>query len=704
MKIMSRPSGGRLEMAARYEWHSPPCFQSKRNEGKKMLLSASFLLTLFVTVSLSGSTSTAQTESVAAPVLQSLAISAKVQDGGGLPTILWDKDFGGALDDRVTTAIPTTDGGYLLAGFSQSYAFGDKSENSRGWSDYWILKIDGQNNKQWDKTFGGDRFDEPFSVIQTPDGGYLLAGWSESTVSGDKSEPSRGLHDGWLVKVDNLGNKVWDRTYGGTGEDFLFSAISVPGGGYLLAGYSASNASGEKSANSKGGFDYWILRIDNLGNKVWDKTIGGSSDDLLKSITPNADGYLLGGESSSNASGDKSQNSKGSSDFWIVKIDKQGNKKWDKTIGGGDVENYSSTTPTADGGYLLGGQSSSNASGDKSENSKGVMDYWVVKIDKHGNKAWDKTLGGSLVEGFNCAASTPDGGYLLGGFSWSNASGDKSEDTRGGIFPDFWVVKTDRRGNKVWDKTIGGDSNDQLVSIIPTPGGNYLLAGSAYSEASGDKSQNTKGGPYDYWVVGLKLPVDHAIKSLTLMNAHNDQEIKELNDGDVIPKGIASKFLNIRANTRAEKISQVVFDLKGPVTHQQTEKVPPYALFGDTNGNFDGRKLPPGPYSLTVTPYISGVKGEGLSVTFTVSGDDATTQLHVKVYPIPATGVINISHEGKTEQAFMTLMDANGKVLQQRPFSQQAVEQMDVSGCRKGIHYLTVTTPTGSQIIRVVIE
>ncbi|WP_202928168.1 hypothetical protein, partial [Cyclobacterium salsum] len=202
--------------------------------------------------------------------------------------------------------------------------------------------------------------------------------------------------DYWAVKIDGSGNKVWDKTIGGISTDYLQSTTPTPDGGYLLAGSSYSYASGDKTENGKGGFDYWAVKIDGSGNKVWDKTIGGNNSEYLRSTTPTPDGgYLLAGDSYSLASGDKSENSKGGSDFWAVKIDASGNKVWDKTIGGNNNDFLFSTIPTPDGGYLLAGYSGSSASGDKSENSKGYDDYWVVKIDGSGNKVWDKTIGGN---------------------------------------------------------------------------------------------------------------------------------------------------------------------------------------------------------------------------------------------------------------------------------------------------------------------
>ncbi len=652
-----------------------PIILSLAKRQMKMLLTGILLFPIFCSVSFSG-TKIPDEENIA------------VESVPGQATILWDKTFGGTPfigsppddrwgGDRLRSVISTGDGGYLLAGHSTSNINGDKSQTCRGANDYWIVKIDAKGNKQWDKTFGGDVFDELISIVSAHDGGYLLAGYSFSGISGDKTAASKGAEDYWVVKIDNQGNKLWDKSFGGNGVDRLTSAISIPEGGYLLGGFSLSNASGDKSQNNNGGVtDYWVVRIDNQGNKVWDKTFGGNSDDNLSSITLTPNGFLLGGSSISNISGDKSENSQGSYDFWVLKINKHGKKVWDKTIGGTGMDILAATTLATDGGYVLAGNAQ------------------VVKIDAAGNTVWDKNYGSTLEEQFTSVVSVPDGGYLLVGALLSAVSGS-----------DFWVIKIDKQGNKVWDKTIGGSGFDFATSTIVASNGNYLVAGYSNSNISGDKSENSKGG-FDYWVVAVKAPRSSGVTSLTLMNAHTDKAIQELKDGDVINLNEVGKLLDIRANINAEKINKVTFHLNGPITHHQTEEISPYALFGDQRGDFNGMKFLPGAYSLAVTPYVNGTKGDALTISFAVIRGAASKEarLQVAVYPLPASGVVNIMHEGKTEQAHMILLDFNGNVLLDRPLSQEPVEQLDVSAFRKGIHYLKVVSPDGLQIIRLVVE
>src|SRR6056297_3346001 len=293
----------------------------------------------------------------------------------------------------------------------------------------------------------------------------------------------------------------WDNTIGGADNEVLTSIQQTADGGYILGGYSVSNISADKSENNLGSFDYWVVKLDALGNIEWDNTIGGAGDDFFPSIQQTADGgYILGGISNSNISADKSENSLGNVDYWVIKLDALGTIEWDNTIGGGFTDYFSQIQQTADGGYILGGTSSSNISADKSENNKGNDDYWVVKLDALGAIEWDNTIGGSQDDQIASIQQTADGGYILGGFSNSNTSADKSENSIG--FYDYWVVKIDALGSIEWDNTIGAASSDPLASIQQTADGGYILGGNSSSNISADKSENTLGLT-DYWVVKL---------------------------------------------------------------------------------------------------------------------------------------------------------------------------------------------------------
>ena len=424
--------------------------------------------------------------------------------GQSPPVKVWDRTFGGNDCDGIYSIDQTTDGGFILGGYSLSNISGDKSQNSWGSADYWIVKIDLFGNKQWDKDFGGINIDGLRSIQQTFDGGYILGGSSEGNASGDKTQNSWGVRDYWILKTDSLGNKLWDKDFGGTDQDELWSIQQTTDGGYILAGHSLSNISGDKTQNSWGNYDYWIIKTDSLGNKQWDRNFGGTGYDYLYSIQQTSDtGYILGGYSSSNISGDKTQNSWGIYDYWIIKIDSAGNKQWDRDYGGNFADDLYSIQQTSDNGYILGGISSSNISGDKTEDSWGITDYWILKTDSAVNKQWDKDFGGISYENdFYNVFQSSDNGYLISGLSKSPVSGNKTENNLG--IHQSWIVKTDSLGVKQWDKTLL--TNSTLLNgqgrAIQTADGCYLIASWSDGGIAGHKSQPSQGC-WDYWIVKL---------------------------------------------------------------------------------------------------------------------------------------------------------------------------------------------------------
>ena len=416
--------------------------------------------------------------------------------------ILWQNSMGGNYNDKLISIEQTNDRGYILGGHSSSDIAGDKTEICFGNEDYWIVKTDSLGNIQWQNTIGGDEMDNFTSIQQTNDGGYILGGFSCSSISGDKTENSLGFDDFWVVKINSYGTVQWENTIGGNNYDRIASIIETSDGGYVLGGLSNSNISGDKAENSWGGYDYWIVKIDSLGIIQWQKTIGGSSGDAIHSIKQTSDGgYILGGASESNISGDKTENSLGNGDYWIVKTDATGIIQWQNTIGGNSDDWLNSISQTADGGYILGGNSQSDISGDKTEKCLGGFDYWIVKTDSFGVVQWQNTIGGNFIDYLNSIEQTKDGGYILGGCSYSPISGDKTEINLENKI-DYWVIKTDSFGNIQWQNTIGGDDSDFIYSIKQTSDDGYILGGDSESNISEDKSENCLGFQ-DYWIVKL---------------------------------------------------------------------------------------------------------------------------------------------------------------------------------------------------------
>jgi hypothetical protein len=435
------------------------------------------------------------------------------------PQLVWDKTLGGSEGDQVYSIITTSDGGYLVGGSSASNISGDKTENSKGDFDYWIVKLDANGQKQWDKTIGGSGGDWLQKITATPDG-YVLAGYSNSPLSGDKSEASKGGYDFWIVKINSTGVKQWDKTLGGANGEFIYDIIPTSDNGFLLGGSSDSGISGDKTEANKGQSDFWVVKTNNLGVKQWDKTFGGNAIDYIYAITSTTDGYLLAGNSRSGVSGDKTEALTGDinldpfeTDFWILKINNSGVKQWDKAFGGIGSDYLNAVIQTNDGGFLLGGESYSGLSGSKSQSSKGGNDFWLVKTNSNGIKQWDKSFGGSGYERLGSISTNTDGTYNLVGNS-SSSDGDKSEISKG--LHDFWIVKLTDVGNKVWDKSFGGSQDDGGFFKIPSSidaNGNIVLVGNSQSGTSGDKTEASRGG-IDYWVVKMK---ENCISSCTDM-------------------------------------------------------------------------------------------------------------------------------------------------------------------------------------------
>lgn len=418
-------------------------------------------------------------------------------------SIDWDVTIGGTIDDYPYSIVKSDDGGYLIGGTSFSDKGEDKSQSSRGGFDFWVVKIDSLGVKLWDSTYGGESDDKLFSIIVTNDGGFLLGGYSSSDSFGEKSQNSKGFDDYWVVKIDKNGSKLWDVTLGGSNADFMLSMVQTKSGGFLVAGHSFSAVSGDKTSASKGARDFWVVKLDKNGIKEWDASYGGSDDEILCSLIVTDDnGFLLGGTTNSPISGDVSIASKGRRDFWIVKIDSVGNIKWDKRFGGESDETLNSVIQTSDNGFLLGGSSFSNKSGDVSNNSIGSDDFWIVKTDFNGVKQWDKRYGGTFGDVIFSLHQTEDEGYILGGKSESpHFTGDKSTPLRGSV--DYWILKIDNSGSKIWDIGFGGVLANFFTAMCVNNNEDIIACGYSNSPKSGDKTQDSKSGS-DFWIVKLK--------------------------------------------------------------------------------------------------------------------------------------------------------------------------------------------------------
>ena len=403
------------------------------------------------------------------------------------PNIEWQRSLGGSEDEYAKSIQQTNDFGFIITGYTNSND-GDVSVNY-GAADYWVIKLDASGNLSWQRSFGGTYSDEANSIQQTDDGGYIVAGSSESNdgyVSGNN-----GGKDYWIVKLDTSVNLSWQTSLGGSNNEVPHSIQQTNDFGYIVAGVSTSD-DGDVSGNNGSG-DCWIVKLDVSGNLSWQRSLGGSGWDQANSIQQTDDGgYIVAGFSTSN-DGDVS-GSNGFLDSWIVKLDVSGNITWQKSLGGSNDEVAYSIQQTSDGGYIVAGASNST-NGDVSGNN-GAEDSWIVKLDGSGNISWQRTLGGSGNDWAETIEQTTDGGYIVGGMSNSN-DGDVSGNN--GDY-DIWIVKLDVSGNITWQESLGGSNVDIAYSIQQTSDGGCIVAGASNSN-NGDVSGNN--GMDDYWIVKL---------------------------------------------------------------------------------------------------------------------------------------------------------------------------------------------------------
>lgn len=441
------------------------------------------------------------------------------------PEIEWQHSFGGELHDWLYSIDQTIDGGYILGGHSNSDISGDKIDSSRGSYDYWIIKLDPIGIIEWQKTIGGSNTEQVYDIHQTSDSGYIVFGYSSSNISGEKTENSKGLDDYWVVKLNPIGDIEWQKTIGGAGSETGWCVQQTTDGGYIVGGRSNSGISGDKINESFGSDDYWILKLNSIGEIMWQKSYGGDQADVLTNLQQTSDGgYIIGGESISGISGDKSEPCIGGFDYWVIKTDSIGDIEWQNTIGGNSDDRFRDILQTSDGGYIIGGFSDSDLFGDKAEPSIGFTDYWVLKLNLAGEIEWQNTIGGDSYDALLYISQTNSGEYLLAGQSNSGISGDKTEANFGGY--DWWILKLSASGDINWQKELGGTQWENPYEFKQTSDGGYIICGFSQSGISGNKTDINQGQE-DYWVVKLQPDCVEKQESCNGMDDDCDGEIDE---------------------------------------------------------------------------------------------------------------------------------------------------------------------------------
>jgi hypothetical protein len=412
--------------------------------------------------------------------------------------------FGGDFNDLARYGIRINNK-TVIGGDSYSGASGDKTTSnygSLGSADLWVIAMGDNGIIEWQNSLGGTSDDLLVTMIETLDGNILIGAYSESGIGGNKTTPNKGGYDFWLIKMDNQGNEIWQKSYGGSGDDYLGDLVELSDGSVILVGTSNSPISGDKTENSYGLSDYWVVKIDENGNIIWDRSIGGVYDEGASSVTiDDNENIFISGGSRSSVSGHKSEVSYGGYDFWIVKLDNNGNFVWDKTIGGADYD-YGTNLIFSNNQIFAFGNSTSGISGAKTEISRGEFDIWGAKLDQNGTILMDKTFGGNYIEQLSDVKLMPSGDLILTGSSSSDVSGDVETSSHNNSL-DFWILITDTSDLSIKSQfKFGGDQNDVSPTILEIENNSLLLFGATDSGVSGDKTLPSKG-QNDFWVLEL---------------------------------------------------------------------------------------------------------------------------------------------------------------------------------------------------------
>lgn len=400
------------------------------------------------------------------------------------PSIQWQKALGGTDNETASSIQQTPDGGYIMTGVS-NYANGDVTEH-HGNNDCWVVKLDSSGNIQWQKSFGGSGHDQGQAVHTTTDGGYIIAA---SSVSSDGDViGNHGQGDYWIIKLDSNGNMEWQKSLGGSGNDIPRSIQPTSDSGYIVAG-SSTSTDGDVIGNH-GNSDYWIVKLDAGGNIQWQKSLGGSDGDAANSIQQTYDGgYIIGGTSSS-TDGDITGNH-GGVDYWIVRLSYDGSLLWQKSLGGSGNDYCNSIQQSYENSFIVAGASPAIG-----ESPIPNYDYRIIKLSSNGTVQWDKYFGGSGYDVAQVIRQTNNWDFIVGG-STTSTNGDVTGNHGG---QDYWIARLDYLGNLKWQKTLGGADSDNLTSMMITEDYSCVVAGSTRS-TTGDVTDNH--GLLDAWVVKL---------------------------------------------------------------------------------------------------------------------------------------------------------------------------------------------------------
>ena len=630
------------------------------------------------------------------------------------PPIQWKKTYGGSDLDEGRVIRQTFDGGFIFVGTTGS-PDGDVV-GIHGLYDAWIVKMGPTGAIEWKRTLGGTYSEFGHNVRQTADSGYVVVGNTRSS-DGDLTV-NHGNNDAWVVKLSKSGSIVWQKSLGGPGNDLAYSVDQTFDGGYIIAG--TSDSVGNDVSVNRGAEDFWVVKLSPTGVIQWERSYGGSDEDIATSIIQTSDtGYIVAGTTES--SDDDVTFNHGMQDVWVIKLSKTGAIEWQKTYGGSDNDacghehSPASIKQTADG-YVFAGWTAS-ADGDVTSNH-GDFDFWVVKLSPTGSITWQKTFGGSADDEANCIQQTADGGYIVAGVAQSS-DGDVTGN-HGGY--DYWLVKLTAAGSMQWQKAMGGAAlglGDCAYSVEQTSDLGYIVGG--YSEST-DGDVTGAHGSYDFWAVKLlcasgNLGPTSVCKgdSISLTNVwlagswsttsanvsvSSTGSVKGLAAGPAVITYTVSNACGLSRPMTFITVNALPTPVITSVGLTMTTTIPYasyqwYSSTGSIGGAHAAAYTAPS-YGGAYRVYVTDSNGcSDTSAVFRLlhNGVANTNAQTIGIYPNPASGGIYIHG---AEYAHIKLFDAMGRLVKES----SSADYIDVSGMTRGCYSVQIWNDRGEMIYR----
>lgn len=460
-----------------------------------------------------------------------------LSSSGAAQEIAWQQSLGGNREEHLYDAISTYDYGLLLAGSSASESSGTKTDGSVADLDYWLWKMTEDGKLEWQKNYGGEGNDYLYSVSYTQDGGYILGGSSDSSKGHDKTSEGFGGLDYWILKLNPLGEIEWQKTYGGSEDDQLTAIAQTEDGGFWVAGTTSSAVSGNKKSVSIGNEDIWVLRLDKKGTLLWERTLGGLRKDTCKGMTQTSEGLWLVAHSNSQALHGQAQ---------ALFLDHEGSTQHDFFFGDVPTE-PAGIAPTKAGHVVISGSVGSM------ENEE--TDYWAVAFDTEGIVLHEQRIDLGKQDRATNMAALPDGQLVLSGFSIGKET----------LKEDYTLVSFSPTAKLHWKKQFQANKDDRLKQVVATQDRGLLLAGTSNSIKAYDKTVATKGH-LDYWLIKTGKVKRYVGEDGFAEEDELLQEDKRQISAFPIP---AKRFVTVVVPFDFNTAQLTVHDLNGRLLHQQ---------------------------------------------------------------------------------------------------------------------------------------